>query len=60
MFGKDLCNLYKQVERIKLNRKVLYHFAIFAIVNKLLITQAHKKVVGPADQTSQSLCILTR
>jgi len=26
-----------QVERTKLSRKVLYHFAIFAIVNELLV-----------------------
>jgi len=26
------------IERIKLSRKILYHFAIFAIVNKILIT----------------------
>jgi len=25
------------IERIKLNRKVLYHFAIFAIVNEILV-----------------------
>ena len=29
----------EQVERIKLSRKVLYHFAIFAMVNEILITK---------------------
>ena len=31
----------EQVERTKLNRKVLYHFAIFAKVNEILITKNH-------------------
>ena len=26
-----------QIEQIKLNRKILYHFPIFAIVNEILI-----------------------
>ena len=34
-----------QAERIKLSRKVLYHFAIFAIVNKILITKNCQKLV---------------
>jgi len=29
----------RQVERIKLSRKVLYHFAIFAMVNEILATK---------------------
>ena len=34
-----------QVERAKLSRKVLYHFAIFIIVNKILITKNRRKLV---------------
>jgi len=30
------------IERTKLNRKVIYHFAICAIVNKILITKNHR------------------
>ena len=30
------------IERIKLSRKVFYHFAIFAVVNKILITNKLK------------------
>ena len=34
-----------QVERVKLSRKVLYYFAIFAIVNEILITKNRQKQV---------------
>jgi len=30
---------HMQVEQTKLSQKVFYHFAIFAIVNKILITK---------------------
>ena len=33
------------IERTKLSRRVLYHFAIFAIVNKILITKNCRKLV---------------
>jgi len=36
-----LNNTRLQMERTKLCRKILYHFAIFAIVNKLLIIKNH-------------------
>jgi len=34
-----------QIERTKLSRKVRYHFAIFAIINKILITKNCRKLV---------------
>ena len=33
------------VERTKLRRKVLYHFTIFAIINKILIAKNYRKLV---------------
>jgi len=32
-----------RIERTKLSRKILYHFAIFAIINEKLITKDHRK-----------------
>jgi len=37
MSQKSWNNAHAQVKQTKLSQKVLYHFAIFAIVNKLLI-----------------------
>jgi len=34
-----------EIERIKLSRKVLYHFAIFAIINKVSIIKNHWMLV---------------
>ena len=34
-----------QVEQTKLSQKVFYHFAIFAIVNKILITKNYWKLI---------------
>jgi len=31
-----------RIERTKLSRKILYHFAIFAIINEKLITKDHR------------------
>ena len=36
MSDKDCINACEQVERSKLNRKILYYFAIFAISIKIL------------------------
>ena len=38
MFDKSADNVREQVEQTKRNRKILYHFAIFAIINKILLT----------------------
>jgi len=32
----------RYVERIKLRRKVLYHFTIFVIINEILISKDHR------------------
>ena len=45
MSQNDGYHFLVQVERVKLSRKVLYHFAIFAIVNEILITKNRQKLV---------------
>jgi len=35
-------NFCERVEHVKLNKKVLYHFEKFAIVNELLIIEDHR------------------
>ena len=39
MFRKFLPIAFVQIERTKLSRKVLYHFAMLAIVNEILIVK---------------------
>ena len=40
-----MINLLQEQNGLKLKRKVLYHFAIFAIVNKILIAKNCRKLV---------------
>jgi len=51
---KISCNNYitsrVQVERIKSNRKVLYHFAIFVIINEILIKKTTNKRTRKRDR----------
>ena len=35
----------EQVERAKLNRKIFYHFAIFIMINEILITKNRKILI---------------
>jgi len=39
MFRKFLPIAFVQIERTKLSRKILYHFAMLAIVNEILIVK---------------------
>ena len=38
---KTLAIIYRKVDGTKLSRRVLYYFAIFAIINKILIIKNH-------------------
>ena len=40
-----MINLLQEQNGLKLKRKVLYHFAIFAIVNKILIAKNCHKLI---------------
>jgi len=52
MSDNSLPTLRVHVERVKSSRKVLYHFAIFAIINELLIIKNHR--INPAYRQLQA------